>query len=245
MNSQMHQLSPLILGLDVSDLNRAVELAACVKEYVDVVKVGLELFSAAGPEAVRRLRKEGFEVFLDLKMNDIPNTVSRASSALAELHPLMISVHTSGGREMLEASMEALRSWEVRSSSRRPMLVGITVLTSLNDFSLREVGISDSTEGEVSRLASLACRSSLDGLVVSPLEVSRVRREVGDEMTLITPGIRPAGTSGGDQKRTATPGEAIARGADFLVVGRPIAEARNPQETARDIFDEAKSAMAR
>ncbi|MDD5448828.1 MAG: orotidine-5'-phosphate decarboxylase [Actinomycetota bacterium] len=241
MNIQARHLSPLILGLDISDINRAMELSRQVREYVDVVKVGLELFSAEGPEAVRKLREEGFEVFLDLKMNDIPNTVSRALRVLAELHPLMISIHTIGGKEMLDASLDTLRSWEARNSSRRPMLVGVTVLTSLDDFSLKEIGIRDSAEEEVSRLANMACRSSLDGLVVSPLEVSRVRREVGDEMTLITPGVRPAGSLSGDQKRTATPEEAISWGADFLVVGRPITEARNPHKAARDIFFEVKN----
>ena len=233
------RLSPLILAMDTTDLARGMETAVEVKEYVDIVKVGLQLFSAAGPEAVRRLREEGFEVFLDLKMNDIPNTVTSACLALCELEPLMLTVHAMGGREMMESARREVGERCKAEGLRRPLLIGVTVLTSLDFHSLESIGVSGPLDEEVLRLALLIRESSLDGLVSSPLETQSVRRAVGEEMVLITPGVRPAGVGRDDQKRVATPGEAMRAGADFLVVGRPVYAAQEPRKVAAEILKDA------
>jgi orotidine-5'-phosphate decarboxylase len=236
---EIRELSPLILALDTSDLEEAREKAARVRESVDIVKVGLQLFASAGTRGVEALKDDGFEVFLDIKMIDIPNTVSSAIVALCDLEPLMLTLHTMGGQEMMRGAEIAVREHCDGTSIRKPLLIGVTVLTSLDMLALTKIGISDSIESQVERLAKLAKESGMDGLVTSPLETLKVRREVGPEMLLITPGVRLEGTSQDDQKRVATPVDALSAGADFIVVGRPVFRAGDPAEVADEILRSA------
>ncbi|MFH1150653.1 MAG: orotidine-5'-phosphate decarboxylase [Actinomycetota bacterium] len=232
-------LKPLILALDTPDLDAARRISGRVREQVDIVKVGLQLFSAEGRVAIDRLKQDGFEVFLDLKLIDIPNTVAAACRALCEYEPLMLTVHTMGGQEMMRAAAAAVAEECGETGRRRPLLIGVTVLTSFDLLTLKKVGIPDSVEDEVLRLAVLARDSGMDGLVTSPLETLPVRREVGEEMLLVTPGVRPKGAKKDDQKRVASPREAMRDGADFLVVGRPITTSEQPAEVAASMLEEA------
>jgi orotidine-5'-phosphate decarboxylase len=236
--SNIEDLSPLIPALDTPDLVEARRIGVAVRDRVDVVKVGLELFSTAGPEALELLKDDGFEIFLDLKMNDIPNTVASATTALCRYEPLFITVHTMGGQEMMRATVAAVRDHCERSGCRRPLLLGVTVLTSLDLLALKKIGIRDSVEGQVLRLARLAVESGMDGLVTSPLETLSVRRKVGREMVLVTPGVRLAGAGPDDQKRVATPGDAVKDGANFVVVGRQLCLASDPAAVALEILED-------
>ncbi len=197
------------------------------------VKVGKELFAARGPELVDKIQRRGFEVFLDLKFHDIPNTVSRAVRAVAvELGVWMLNVHAAGGRAMLEAARAALAD----AGESRPRLLGVTVLTSLSDSDLAATGLNCSVREQVSRLARLSCDTGLDGVVCSPAEVALLRAELPAEFLLVTPGVRRAEDAGGDQKRIMGPAEAVAAGADYLVVGRPITRAADPAAVLADYF---------
>ena len=238
-NSEIESLSPLIFALDTSDIERAIEIAGEVKEYVDIVKVGLQLFSSVGPDAVRRLKYEGFEVFLDLKLNDIPNTVVSACLTFCELEPLMMTLHAMGGQEMMRFARRAVGERCKEAGFRRTLLIGVTVLTSLDLLALKKIGVNRPIEQEVIRLAKLVRESGLDGLVTSPLETQSVSREVGEELILITPGVRLERMNKDDQLRVATPGEAVRAGADFLVVGRPILTAQEPRKVAAEILKDA------
>lgn len=235
----IRKLSPLILALDTPDLEEGRGVANRVRDHVDIVKVGMELFFSAGPEAVSALKKDGFEVFLDLKLHDIPNTVSSAINALCALEPLMLTVHTTGGQEMMWAAAASVKEHCEKAALRRPLLMGVTVLTSIDLTALHMIGFHGSIEEHVLGLAKLAAQSDLDGLVTSPLETRPVRREVGAHMILATPGIRLQSMAHDDQMRVATPGEAIRSGADFLVVGRPLRHARDPEAAAREILGDA------
>lgn len=235
-------LSPLILALDTADLDEARRLADTVRPWVDVVKVGLQLYSAVGIKAVEKLAGDGFRVFLDFKMMDIPNTVASACLALCEHEPLMLTLHTMGGQEMMRAADIAVRECCESGHLRRPLLIGVTVLTSMDILALKKIGVGDPVEEQVVRLAKLARDSGMDGLVTSPLETLPVRREVGDGMVLITPGVRLAGGGNDDQKRVATPFEAMRAGADFLVVGRPVYRAEDPGAVASEMLEDARRA---
>lgn len=237
-DKDISEYSPLVLALDTSDLELGVKLAAEIRDYVDIVKVGLQLFAARGAEAVETLRAEGFEVFLDIKLMDIPNTVAKACVALCELEPFMITIHTMGGQEMMRAAEAAVQK-RCRDGTRRPLLIGVTVLTSIDMLALKKIGVFDSIEGQVLRLAKLARDSNLDGLVTSPLETLPVRREVGDDMLLVTPGVRLGEVGRDDQKRVATPSAAMKSGANFLVVGRPLYLAEEPAAVARAFLGDA------
>ncbi|MHB8896086.1 MAG: orotidine-5'-phosphate decarboxylase [Candidatus Geothermincolia bacterium] len=237
---RIDELSPLILALDTSDLDEARKLADRVRPHVDVVKVGLQLYSHAGVEAVRLLKEDGFEIFLDIKMMDIPNTVASACLALCEHEPLMLTLHTMGGQEMMRAAEQAVRNHCESESLRRPLLIGVTVLTSIDLLALAKIGIHDSIDDQVVRLAKLARDSAMDGLVTSPLETRLVRREVGEDMVLVTPGVRLAGAAQDDQKRVATPAEAMKSGADFLVVGRPLYRSPDPIAVAAEMLKDVK-----
>jgi len=232
----IRDLSPLILALDSGDLAEARADALEVREYVDVVKVGLQLFLTEGPDAVDALKSDGFEVFLDLKLHDIPNTVASAIPPLCRMEPLMMTVHTTGGREMMRAAVAAVSEYCEGSDLRTPLLIGVTVLTSLNVQALKMIGFNDPVEKHVLGLARLANESGLDGLVTSPLETLSVRKEVGAGMLLITPGVRLAGVENDDQARVATPGEALRSGADFFVAGRPLTKAADPKAAAREML---------
>lgn len=213
----------VIVALDFPSAREALDLAARLDGAKCRVKVGKELYTAAGPTLVEQLARSGFDVFLDLKFHDIPNTVAAACRAAAGLGVWMLNVHALGGRAMMEAGRAAFES-----QARRPLLIAVTILTSMGERELREVGIAGDPADAVTRLARLAQASGLDGVVCSAQEARVLRSALGDAFKLVTPGIRPAGASNADQQRVTTPAQAIALGADYLVVGRPITRAPDP-----------------
>ena len=225
-----HALAPLAVALDTPDLETAIGWAAAAGPHVSTVKVGLELFLRHGHDAVLKCREAsgGRDVFLDLKLHDIPNTVAGAARSVAELAPTYLTVHASGGPEMVRAAVDALPGTQV---------VGVTVLTSLTAEQLSAVGFAGTPRDAVLRLAVLAVEGGARALVCSPLEVADVRREVGPDVRLITPGVRPSGGPVGDQARIATPRQALADGADLLVVGRPITGAADVAAAARELAE--------
>ena len=229
----------IIVALDYPDTEQALAMAAQLDPQRCRVKVGKELFTRGGPGLVEALVGKGFDVFLDLKFHDIPNTVARACQAACDLGVWMLNVHALGGRRMMEAAREA-----VEQSSHRPLLIGVTILTSLDVGDLQEIGITGSTQDNVQRLAGLAKQAGLDGVVCSPREVQMLRASLGDEFCLVTPGIRPRDSKQDDQKRVMTPAEAIAAGASYLVIGRPITAADDPMSKMLTIESEISPMLA-
>jgi len=227
--------NPIIVALDVPDLAAAWRFVEQLAPVVGAFKVGKELFVSAGPEIVRRIRAAGASVFLDLKFHDIPNTVARAVAAAVRLDVQMLTVHTSGGRAMLEAAETSAHETAAKLGRSTPLVLGVTVLTSLDSRELAEVGVEPNVGHQVERLATLAVRAGLRGLVCSPLEIAALRQILPAETQLVTPGIRAAGAKADDQKRTMSAPEAVAAGANWLVVGRPICAAPNPREAAEQI----------
>ncbi len=223
----------IIVPLDVPEANSALALAEAVAPHVGAVKVGLELFNAVGPAIFAQLHARGARVFYDAKLHDIPNTVAGAVRAAARHGLWMLNVHASGGAEMMAAAARA-----AGEADRPPLLIAVTVLTSLDAFGLLEVGVAASPREQVVRLAQLARDSGLDGVVASPLEAAAVREACGDGFLIVTPGVRPAGAAVQDQKRVATPAEAVRNGADYLVIGRPITQAPDPAAAAAAIAEE-------
>jgi len=213
----------IIVALDYPDATPALGLVDRLDPALCRLKVGKELFVRAGPELVRRLVDRGYAVFLDLKFHDIPNTVAAACRAAADLGVWLMNVHASGGLKMMLAARAALGE-----DPARPRLIAVTVLTSLEGEDLRQVGLDDAPAMHVERLACLTREAGLDGVVCSAQEASLLRRRIGPDFMLVTPGIRPAGSAAGDQSRVLTPAQAIAAGADYLVVGRPITQAEDP-----------------
>lgn len=228
---------PVIVALDYDALEPALALADRLDPSACRVKVGKELFVRAGPEAVGALTKRGFEVFLDLKFHDIPNTVAGACRAAADLGCWMVNVHAAGGSAMMAAARAALDDLD-----RRPLLIAVTVLTSLDAGALHEVGVDAAPEAQVLALARLAARAGLDGVVCSPLEVAALRADCPPGFSLVTPGVRPAGSAKGDQVRVATPAAALAAGSTHLVIGRPITQAPDPQRALEAILAECRGA---
>ena len=226
----------VIVALDYPEAKPALELAARLDPAACRLKVGKELFTATGPQLVRELVGKGFGVFLDLKFPDIPNTAAAACRAAAELGVWVVNVHASGGSKMMEAAREA-----VDKASHRPLLIGVTVLTSMDAAALREIGVDRSPREQVLHLAGLARQSGLDGVVCSAQEAADLRARLGAGFALVTPGIRPAGAEAGDQSRIMTPGMAIRAGADYLVIGRPITQAADPPAALRSIQAEINS----
>jgi orotidine-5'-phosphate decarboxylase len=221
------QPAPIAVALDAPDLETAARWAALVTPHVSTVKVGLELYLRYGPEVVASIRgASGVKIFLDLKLHDIPATVTGAARAVARLRPELLTVHAAGGPEVVRAAVEGAPACNVAA---------VTVLTSLNQATLEQIGMLGPMSDAVRRLAVLAVGAGARGLVCSPQEVAAVRAEVGPDITLITPGIRPAGMSANDQARTATPEEALRAGADLLVIGRPITGAPDPGAAAAAI----------
>lgn len=225
--------SRVIVALDYSDAKPALELAARLNPADCRLKVGKELFTAAGPALVRELVDRGFGVFLDLKFHDIPNTVAAACRAAAELGVWMLNVHASGGSRMMQAARAA-----VDQSAHRPLLIGVTVLTSMDANALRETGVDREPAQQVLHLARLAQASGLDGVVCSAQEAPMLRAALGNDFLLVTPGIRPTGADVGDQSRIMTPARAIEAGADYLVIGRPITQADHPVAALQTIQQE-------
>lgn len=227
-------LSPIFCAIDRPDTAGAVTLARSLRDAVGGVKLGLEFFCASGPNAVRAVAAEGLPVFLDLKLHDIPNTVAGAVRSALALEPAMLTLHASGGSAMLKAAVEAKRQ-----ASASTWLLAVTVLTSLDDVDLEEGGVAGGTGAQVERLARIAVEAGVDGLVCSPHEIARLRRILPAQVKLVVPGIRPAGSAGDDQKRVMTPRQALAAGADVLVVGRPITGAADPAAAARALLQDA------
>lgn len=220
------KLAPrIIVALDNMTPSSALQLVTQFAPDQCGLKVGKELFTKAGPAWVRELTERGFAVFLDLKFHDIPNTVAKACEAAAELGIWMVNVHALGGRKMMSSARAA-----VAGAANPPLLIAVTILTSLDSDDLHEVGLSGSTTDNVLRLASLAQSCGLDGVVCSAREASLLKKRCGHNFVLVTPGIRPSGSLAQDQQRTMTPAEAIQQGADYLVIGRPITGADNPRQ---------------
>lgn len=223
MNPNTHE-PRVIVALDYANAADALKNVDRLAPALCRLKVGKELFTRSGPEFVCELTGRGFEVFLDLKFHDIPNTVAQACRAAAELGVWMVNVHAQGGRKMMSAAREAVSEY----GERRPLLIAVTILTSLGADDLAEVGLHGTPAENVMRLATLTRDCGLDGVVCSPLEAAELRRCLGDEFHLVTPGVRPAGSAQDDQRRVMTPAQAIAAGASYLVIGRPITQAPDP-----------------
>ena len=226
----------IIVALDFPDAASALALVDRLDPALCRLKVGKELFTVAGPDLVRALVARGYEVFLDLKFHDIPNTVAAACRAAAGLGVWMMNVHAAGGRRMMQAAREALAELP-----QRPLLIGVTVLTSMSAEDLAETGIAAAPADQVMRLASLTQACGLDGVVCSAQEAALLRQRLGEDFRLVTPGIRPAGSEAGDQRRVMTPTQAIAAGATDLVIGRPITAAADPVKVLQSINDEIRS----
>ena len=222
--------SPVIVALDFPSADRALALTERLDPRACRVKVGKELFTSAGPRFIADLQERGFDVFLDLKFHDIPNTTAAAVSAAADLGVWMVNVHAAGGRRMLEAAADAL-------AQRReaPLLIGVTLLTSFDEKDFCELGFERSLEDQVVHLATLSAECGLDGVVCSAREAASLRARLGGDCLLVTPGIRPAGSAIDDQRRILTPREALSQGSSYLVIGRPITAAEDPAEALRAI----------
>jgi orotidine-5'-phosphate decarboxylase len=241
-----HPRSSLIVALDFDSLSSALKFAEKIGDLVGMFKIGSQLFTTAGPEAVRQLSKLGSDIFLDLKFHDIPNTVAGAVLAAAALPGVqLVNVHALGGRPMLHAAAQAI-SAGVPMGADRPRLLAVTLLTSIDAKAAREVGIAGTPQSRVVKLAKLSQRAGVDGVVASVREARGIRKACGREFLLVTPGVRPKEKGGDskpdDQARTATPREAIRAGADFIVVGRPILTAADPRAAAQEIVDEIAAA---
>jgi orotidine-5'-phosphate decarboxylase len=223
--------SPIIVALDMES-ERALELAKKLNPQECKVKVGSQLFTADGPIIIEKLNELGFDIFLDLKFHDIPNTVKKAVEVVIKMGVWMLNVHSLGGKEMLRAAYEV-----VEKVSIKPLLVGVTVLTSLNDKSLKEVGLGLNTEDQVLLLAELCQTEGLNGVVCSANELSVLRKHLEEDFLLVTPGIRSSGQESDDQKRISTASEAISNGADYIVIGREISNEIDPSEKIRQILE--------
>ena len=229
--------NPIILALDIATADQGVALARQLAPALGAIKIGSELFTASGPEIVREMRGLGLNVFLDLKFHDIPNTVAKAVASAVQLDVQMLTIHTGGGSEMMRAAELSAQETAAKLKRTPPLVLGVTILTSLDSNAIAEVGYQPNVAHQVDRLAKLAVSSGLRGLVCSPLEVVELRRILPREIQLVTPGIRPADSATDDQKRTLTPKEAIAVGADWLVIGRPIYSAKDPRKAAEQILE--------
>lgn len=248
----------LIVALDVDTKEKAIAIVKTLKSDVKIFKVGSELFTSCGPEIVGEVKKNGCEVFLDLKFHDIPHTTARAAAAASRLGVFMLNVHALGGIDMMKKAAEAARDEAKRAKQNQPKIIAVTILTSMDENSLEKIGINDNMETQVLRLARIAKDAGLDGVVASPSEVKIIRRDFGGDFLIVTPGVRssdaaandPSAGSGfnpghikgskDDQKRIATPKETVDNGADFIVVGRPIIEAPDPLLTVKKILEEIK-----
>ncbi|MBO2675208.1 orotidine-5'-phosphate decarboxylase [Shewanella algae] len=223
--------TPIVVALDFDNKFKALQLIDKLDPSMCRLKVGKEMFTLFGPQLVKEIHDRGFDLFLDLKFHDIPNTVAKAVTAAAEMGVWMVNVHASGGLAMMEAARRALLPY----GDNAPLLIAVTVLTSMSDDELKLIGVEGSAEDQVRRLARLTQKAGLDGVVCSARESSMLKAELGADFKLVTPGIRPAGSDAGDQKRIMTPAEAMAAGSDYLVIGRPITQAVDPLATLQAI----------
>lgn len=231
--------NPVFVALDTPDLGHAVALASTLRPHVGGLKVGLEFISAHGPDGIRKIVALGLPVFADVKFHDIPNTVAGACRALAHVGAAMMNIHASGGEAMMRAGAEAARAVDPRT-----LVIGVTVLTSLDDGVLESVGQKGPAAAQVVRLATLARTSGLDGVVCAAHEIADIRKACGKDFLIVTPGIRPKGAAINDQRRFMTPSEAFGAGADILVIGRPITDVPDPVEAARAIAAELSETTA-
>jgi orotidine-5'-phosphate decarboxylase len=230
----MKNLGPrIVIALDYAEPRLALEFVERLEPSRCRLKVGKELFTRGGPQLVEGLRNKGYDIFLDLKFHDIPNTVAGACSAAADLGVWMVNVHALGGSRMMTAAREALAK-----TTHRPLLIAVTILTSMGGDDLREIGLGGMPADNVARLAALAQQSGLDGVVCSPQEVAMLRQQAGIDFHLVTPGIRPAWSAKGDQTRITTPADAVRLGSDYLVIGRPITAAEDPMSALEAIEKE-------
>jgi orotidine-5'-phosphate decarboxylase len=228
--------NPIIVALDVPTIERALALATEVAPAVGAFKIGGELFTSGGPDIVHRIRETGAAVFLDLKFHDIPNTVAKSVAAATRLDVQMLTIHTCGGSEMMRAAEQSAQQTALQSGRNAPLVLGVTVLTSMDGAALSEIGCGSNVGQQVERLAGLACKAGLRGLVCSPLEIAALRQFLPSNVQLVTPGIRSGTEKADDQKRTLSAKEAIQAGANWLVIGRPIYAAENPRAAAEKIL---------
>lgn len=228
----------LIVALDVPNLKEAENLVKKLSGLVKIFKIGKELFTSTGPEAVRMVHSYKGKVFLDLKFHDIPNTVGAACEAATRLKVFMLNVHSLGGKNMMFRAVQSVHQAAAKEKIKPPRLLAVTILTSMKDQDLKEVGIKKKLKDEALDLAILASKCGLDGVVASGQEIQSIRQAVSKDFLIVTPGVRPTWASHQDQKRITTPKEAIAKGANFIVVGRPITEHPNPQIAAKKILEE-------
>lgn len=235
MQSNQHD-PKIIVALDYADADSALKLVHQLDPKLCRLKVGKELFTAAGPQFVEKLTHSDFGVFLDLKFHDIPNTVAKACAAASNLGVWMLNVHASGGLEMMQAAKQA-----VDSSTQHPLLIAVTVLTSMNQQTLNQIGIHTDLATHVMNLATLTKQASLDGVVCSAMEAQSLRANLGNDFCLVTPGIRPANASKDDQSRIVTPADALKLGSSYLVIGRPITKAENPLAALQAIHAECNT----
>jgi len=229
----------ILVALDYSEERQALDMIAMLDPDLCRVKIGKELFTRCGPLFVKRVVNEGFDVFLDLKFHDIPNTTANACLAAADLGIWMMNVHALGGRNMMTTAKEAL----LKHGYDDTLLIGVTILTSMGPEDLCAIGLHNDPAENVIRLAKLASESGLDGVVCSAQEVSMIRADLGDEFILVTPGVRPLGASLDDQKRIMTPSKALESGSDFLVIGRPITKAKEPAKSLQQIYGEINAVL--
>lgn len=238
MTSEFNRASDRVFcALDTTDVSKAVTLANKLSGVVGGLKLGLEFYCANGVDGFKAVAETGMPIFLDLKFHDIPNTVAGAIRAVMPLAPKILTIHTQGGSEMMRRAADAAAEEAEKNGVGKPWVVGVTLLTSLDDNDLADMSIDGTTETVVPRLARLAERSGLDGIVCSPKEIAMVRDQTESAFKLVVPGIRPVGSDAGDQKRVMTPSDAIGAGADVLVIGRPITQAPDPAAAARAIAD--------
>ena len=230
----------LIIALDVDNLRDAKRLVEQLRDYAGIFKVGKQLYTNTGPEILEIIHKNGGKVFLDLKFHDIPHTVAKAGQGAVKLKVFMYNLHALGGFDMMKMAVDFTKAKARELHIPRPVVLAVTLLTSLNEKDLREVGINYSVDEEVLRLAKLSKRAGVDGVVASPREVKMIRENLGEGFIIVTPGIRPNPEIIDDQKRIMTPKEAILTGSDFIVIGRPIIEAVDPVESAKGILEEIK-----
>jgi orotidine-5'-phosphate decarboxylase len=234
--------NPIIFALDVGSWAEAQRFVEELREWVWGFKIGKELFTWMGPKVVEMVQERGGKVFLDLKYHDIPATVAKASAMATRLRVSMFNLHALGGMEMMRAAAEGSHEAAQKAGLPTPTILGVTVLTSLQAGDLREVGITLPVEEEVVQLASLAQQAGLDGVIASPLEIKPLRKRCGEDMVIVTPGVRPSQGLRHDQARVMTPAEAIKAGADYVVIGRPIRDAADPLKATRDILREIRAA---
>ncbi len=232
----------LIAALDIDSLEKAQQLVRLLAGEVSMFKIGKQLFTHAGPQAVRLIQESGGEIFLDLKFHDIPNTVAKAAIEATRMGVRMFNVHASGSLDMMRLTVKEVERVCRQEKRRKPIMLAVTVLTSLNQDDLKRVGVDGKIADQVVRLALLTKEAGMDGVVASPHEVADIRKACGRRFVIVTPGIRPAASSRNDQQRVMTPGEAVRAGVDYIVVGRPILEAEDPVAAARAMVDEMEQA---